>query len=233
MKNLTLLAVAVMTISFQAFSSDFDQIQSIEVYEVNEDNNLVVLNTSNVDDLQGQEVRKPNKGIGNALMVGRELIAFGKEIYKIIEAGKPVVSVGELTPVSILPKNELGVRISSFDLEGWKEPRAKKYRVVAKNGFGYNMISFEFMIMFSYGGSYDGKGAFIADAEISATDVEVSWGYNLAADFKVKSILNQGSKENPVAATVLQISYTMKTVLKETKSTKKFLVNGLGKIRAY
>jgi hypothetical protein len=236
-----LITSLALSISLQAFASpinfnesNMNEINQIEVYEVNEDNNLVELPKGDLSELAAFPRKRPIKaGIGDTIMIGRQLIAFGKEIYKIIEAGKPVVTIGETTPVSVLPKNELGVNISAFDLENWKMPKAKKYRVIAKNGFGSTMISFEFMLIFSYGGSYEGAGAYIAGAEVSATEVQVGWGYNLDANFKVQSIVNQGTKESPVAAAVLQIGYTMKTVLKETKSVKKFMINGNGQVRAY
>ncbi len=236
-----MIASLALSISLQTIASpinlnvsDMNEINQIEVYEVNEDNNLVVLPNADISELDGFVARKPMKGgIGDTIMIGRQLIAFGKEVYKIIEAGKPVVTIGDTTPVSILPKNERGVNISAFDLENWQMPKAKKYKVIAKNGFGSTMIAFEFMVIFSYGGSYDGAGAYIAGAEVSATEVQVGWGYNLDANFKVQSIVNQGTTEDPIAAAVLQISYTMKTVLKETKSTKKFMINGKGQIRAY
>lgn len=236
-----LITSLALSISFQVFAgqvtsfeTDLNEISEVEIYEVNEDHNLVVVPSNDISELEGFIARKPIKGgIGDTIMVGRQLIAFGKEIYEIIEAGKPVVSIGETTPVSVLPKNDLGVNISAFDLENWKMPKTKKYKVVAKNGFGSTMISFEFMLIFSYGGSYQGAGAYITGAEISATEVKVGWGYNLDANFKVQSIVNQGTTSNPIAAAVLQISYTMKTVLKETKSVKKFMINGNGQVRAY
>jgi hypothetical protein len=236
-----LITSLALSISLQAFASpvyfnesNMNEIDHIEVFEVNEDNNLVVLPRGDFSELAAFPRKRPIKGgIGETIMIGRELIAFGKEIYKIIEAGKPVVTIGDTTPVSILPKNELGTSISAFDLENWKMPRVKKYKVVAKNGFGSTMISFEFMLIFSYGGSYEGSGAYIAGAEVSATEVQVGWGYNLDANFKVQSIVNQGTKESPVAAAILQIGYTMKTILKETRSVKKFMVNGNGQVKAY
>ena len=60
------------------------------------------------------------------------------------------------------------------------------------------------MLIYTYGGSYDGKGAYITGAEVVPTDVNVAWGYNLGASMKVKSIFNQGSRENPVAAAILE-----------------------------
>jgi hypothetical protein len=242
MKLLTgLLVTAVLSTTnvyaSDVYSDDYQTISSVEMVEVVEDalgNEIEVkLPNSPLLQTEGHTLRSRNKGVGEVLMVARELIAFGKEVYKIIEAGKPVVTIGDTTPISVLPKNAKGKYIEAFDLENWKMPKSKKYRVVAKNGFGMKTITFDFMLIFTYGGSYDGRGAYITGAEVASTDVSVSWGYSLDADFKVQSIVNQGSKENPVAAAVLQIDYKMSTVLKESRSSKKFMINGLGETRSY
>ena len=219
--------------TIQDLENDFFEIKEVEVFEVAEDNNLVELRNYNSSEIAHYTKIKYRKNIGQTLMVARDLIAFGKEIYKIIEAGKPVVNIGEVTPVSVLPRGENGTQVDTFDLEGWKMPKSKKFKVVAKNGFGMSMVSFEFMLLFTYGGQYNGKGAYLTGAEITATDVQVGWGYNLDANFKVQSMTNQGTRQNPIAAAVLQITYKMKTLVKETQSTKKFMINGNGFIRAY
>lgn len=231
---LTLNAFAV-----DVYSDVYNTIDSVEMVEVHEDvfGNEI---TKKVDAGSlvlpaNVKIASNNKsgGVGQYIMAAREIIAFGKEIYKIIEAGKPVVNVGESVPLSILPKDEKGEMVDAFMLENWKMPKSQKYRVIAKNGFGMNTISFDFMLIYTYGGKYNGKGAYITGAEVSPTKVDVAWGYNLDANMKVKSIFNQGSSESPVAAAVLEINYTIKTVLKESRSSKKFLVNGLGQSRAY
>jgi hypothetical protein len=237
MKLLTgLLVTAVLSTTnvyaLDVYSDEYQTISNVEMVEVIEDalgNELEIkLPSSQLSPANGS-----NKGVGEVLIVARDLIAFGKEVYKIIEAGKPVVTIGDTTPISVLPKNEKGQSIDAFDLENWKMPKSKKFRVVAKNGFGMKTIKFDFMLLFTYGGSYNGKGAYITGAEVSSTDVSVSWGYSLDADFKVQSIVNQGSRDNPIAAAVLQIDYKMSTVLKESRSSKKFMINGLGQVRAY
>ena len=231
------LALGLMFTSLLALASstnpEFNDITNIEVFEVNNDNNLVEVRSSNIEEVAHFYKRSANKDIGKTLIVARDLLAFGKEIYKIIDAGKPVVTIADVEAISVMPKTDKGEDISALDLEFWQVPRSKKFKVVATNGFGFSMISFEFLVIFAYGGSHNGKGKYITGAEISATDVTVGWGYDLDANFKLQSIFNTGSNDDPVAAAILEISYTMKTVIKEARSTKKFLVDGLGQIKAY
>lgn len=236
---LPFIALFSLQTSFAAdvYSDDYNTISSVEMVEVVEDalGNEIELKVPANDFkmMEGSVTQSRTKGLGEVIMATKEIIALGKEIYKIIEAGKPVVNIGDTTPISVLPRNDKGQYIEAFDLENWQMPKARKYKVICKNGFGMKTISFEFMLMYTYGGSYEGKGAYITGAEVSTTDVEVAWGYNLDANFKVQSIVNQGTKENPVAAAVLQIDYKISTVLKDSRSSRKFLINGLGQSQAY
>lgn len=241
LKGLLITAVVSTTNVYaqDVYSDEYQSIESVEMVQVVEDalgNEVEVkLPQATLAPMEGQvsKSHKSNKSVGEVLMTARQLIAFGKEVYKIIEAGKPVVNTGTATPISVLPKSEKGNYIDAFDLENWKMPKSQKFRVVAKNGFGMKTITFEFMLIFTYGGSYEGKGAYITGAEVATTKVDVAWGYTLDADFKVQSIVNQGSTENPVAAAVLQIDYQMSTVLKDSRTSKKFMINGLGQVRGY
>lgn len=242
---LALSLVTSFTLNVKAvdvYSDEYNTIESVEMVEVVEDvfgneitkavNSQDLVLPSNAKIVENKH-NKNGGGVGEYIMVAREIIAFGKEVYKIIEAGKPVVSIGEVVPLSILPKDEKGQMVDAFYLTNWQMPKASKYRVIAKNGFGMETISFEFMLLYTYGGKYDGKGAYITGAEVAPTGVDVAWGYNLDANFKVHSIFNQGTSTNPVAAAVLQIEYTIKTVLKESRSVKKFMINGKGQSQAY
>lgn len=232
------LSFSQVSLATDVYSDEYNTISEVEMVEVVVDalgNEIEKkMPTADLKPMKG-EVLKGNKsgGIGEVIMVTKEIIALGKEIYKIIEAGKPVVNIGDTTPISVLPRDEKGEAIDAFYLENWKMPKARKYKVICKNGFGMKTISFEFMLLFTYGGSYNGKGAYITGAEVASTDVQVAWGYSLDANFKVQSIVNQGTTANPIAAAVLQIDYKIATVLKESRSSKKFMINGLGQSQAY
>jgi hypothetical protein len=238
---ITAMLVTMMSLSVQAvdvYSDEYSTIESVEMVEVIEDvHGDEILKEVDMRDFQipteNYVEQKSGGSVGEYIAIGREIIAFGKEVYAIIEAGKPVVNVGEAVPLSILPRDKNGEMVDAFQLENWKMPAAKKYRVTAKNLYGMQTIKFEFLMIFTYGGQYRGKGAYITGAEVSPTEVEVAWGYNLDASFKVQSISNQGTSTSPVAAAVIQINYTIKTILKESRSAMKFMINGNGQSQAY
>ena len=105
-------------------------------------------------------------------MMTKELIALGKEIYAIVEAGKPVVKL-ESNPVHVLPRTSAGSTIEAIDLQGWSMPKVKRFRYEAKNYLNIKPVVIEFMLIFSYGGNHDGVGKYISGAQIKPTFVDV------------------------------------------------------------
>src|SRR5690606_30053087 len=68
------------------------EIASVEVKEVE-------------TDLNGKDAELvENKNLGAVIMQARELIAFGKEVWKIIEAGRPVSNHQSMQTITVLPK---------------------------------------------------------------------------------------------------------------------------------
>lgn len=168
----------------------------------------------------------------NIIATTRELIALGKEIYEIVEAGRPVVNV-QSDALSILPRDEKGAAVDSFSLYGWSDPVARTYKVSTKNGFGSSPVEFDFMLLYTFGGRLDGRGYYITGAQINAKNLSVGWGYDLNVVVKNSSIINIGTAENPVASGIVTIEYTIKTILKETRNSISFLISGIGKTKVY
>lgn len=223
------------------YSEQFQTIQSVELVEVIEDANgeqieITVMShpISNLSEIfSNKAVPATTASVSGVIMATQKLIALGKEVYKIVEAGKPNVEMVS-EPIHILPKADKdGNAVTAIDLEGWKQPYARKYRVNTKNYLGMQPASFEFIMIFSYGGSLEGNGQYITGAQIKPTGVNVKWGYSLDASFKVQSIMNAGSKQNPVAAAVLEIDYKISTILQEYSASKLFYINGTGAVQAY
>lgn len=228
----TIFTISII-LSFKSFATnsyidEYDSITSLEIIEIRED----PFGNKILKKLNDEKLHK-NSEIGDYLAVGRDLIAFGKELYQIIEAGKPVIQAEDMKPISILPKTHHDTSITAYDLLGWKESQKVKYRVVAKNGWGNSVVSFDFKLDFLYGGQYNGKGHYINEAEIYAENIKASLFFKAFAHVKVKSIINKGTKENPIASLVLELNYSIVGLGKETRSKRKFRIDGLGKIKAY
>lgn len=236
----SLMIQSSSVVAEDVYSEQFQTIQSVELVEIIEHSDgtieeLVISDqkTPQFIDTFGKNHNSVTKvNLGNILMVTKQLIALGKEIYKIVEAGKPVVKI-VTEPVQVLPRNENGAVIEAMNLHDWHAPVVRKYRVSTKNYLGMKPASFEFFLIFSYGGQNNGSGRYITGAQIKPTSVDVKWGYKLDASFKVQSIMNEGSLESPVAGAVLMIDYKISTILQERRGNRTFYINGLGKITAY
>jgi len=169
--------------------------------------------------------------VGEVIMVADQIIALGEKIYKIIEKGRPVVQT-QYSPISVLPKYSNGNSVDAMDMENWSSPKGIKYKVSYKNLYGMNVASIEFLVLMSYGGRYNGKGRYITSAQIIPSNVTAAWGYDVSATMKLNSIQNKGTKASPVAAAVLNFSYTVKTVMKHDENHMTFYMDGNGTLKA-
>lgn len=161
-----------------------------------------------------------------------KLIAVGKKVYTIVASGKPQLSMSS-NPVSIVPMDDNGKMVAPFMLENWEEPRSKKFRVTIENYMGIDVVDFEFMVIFSYGGSFAGSGKYITSAQVKPTYVDVTWGFTFDVNCSLQSIMNRGTKENPVAGALLMLDYRVVTVIQERVVNKTFFIDGLGNLKVH
>ncbi len=176
-------------------------------------------------------VQDPRTEIGDVISIAKDLIAFGKEIYKIIEAGKPVINTN-YAPISVLPlETKYGQEISPMHLSRWKTPKFVKFKVSYKNGYGTEVVSFVYNVNMSYGGQFGGKGAYITNAQVVPEKVNVLWGYTFNAKMSVVGLSNIGTDEDPIAAATLSLYYSVSTVVREDKNNMTLFIAGDGTIQ--
>ncbi|MEC7275279.1 MAG: hypothetical protein VXV96_03080 [Bdellovibrionota bacterium] len=169
------------------------------------------------------------KDLGTWIMNAEKLIAFGTKVWEIIKKGKPVTNINMGQPISVLPETE-DARFAFTQMGGWAAPRARKYRVAYKNGFGMNVISFDYIVYFQYGGNYEGKGQYLTGVTVRAASVAVSWGFEFNASSGLETISNRGSVANPIAGATVKIDYKASSVFREISSSESFHVAGNGEI---
>ena len=179
---------------------------------------------------------RPNRGdgsvvedAGKVIRVARDLVALGEEVYRLIVKGKPNTTVA-YTPISVLPNNGNDLAVNILDTEFWSMPKATKYKVSAKNVYGMEVASFTFNVLFSYGGSYNGKGKYITSAQIIPEAVSSKWGYDVSATMKLSGVQNYGSVEDPIAGAILQVNYTIDSMLSSIDNTISIGISGRGEV---
>ena len=168
----------------------------------------------------------PFEKVGKVIATARELVALGEEVYNLVIKGKPT-NTTSYAPISIIPK-EAGQPVDILDVEGFTLPTARTFEVRYENLFGMDTVVFRYKVIFSYNGSYNGRGSFITGAQIVPVTASTMFGYDFRADMKLGGIQNTGTRENPVAGATLLLEYEVKTVMKADLSVDSFYVNGKG-----
>lgn len=202
--------------SSKSYDEDYFSISEITVTEVEIGDELV----------WASQYKGFEKNLGEIIMAVDKLIALGKKIWAIVEAGKPVVNVNMGTPISVLPKDSSAF----YDMDSWSTPMVRTYRVEYKNGFGSSVISFDYTVNFQHSGKYQGKGSYITGLNVQASNTSVSWGFNFDASSQLISIANMGSSDEPVAGATIRINYAAKSVLRSISTSESFHVDGNGKL---
>lgn len=163
------------------------------------------------------------------------IIAIGKKIWTIIDAGRPVITTSGLVPsISVFPELDTpGKTPGMHQMANWSAPKVVSYRVSYKNYFGGEVVGFTYTVFFQHGGSYKGRGKYITSLKVQASEITASWGFNFDATSELVSIANVGSDEEPVASAILQISYKVKGLLNENRTSQSFYVDGRGAVQAF
>ncbi|MGE4132029.1 MAG: hypothetical protein AB7F86_10365 [Bdellovibrionales bacterium] len=214
-----LFAALVLLPSSKALAGEWDEIRQVEIRPVEDTLFATPVYDNECDGSQAKAW--PSSEIG-----WDEIINIGKEFWQIIEANKPVVHV-ELPVAHAMPR---GLNCWS-ELESWQIPRTQSYEVIYKNGFGIKVVTFRFRLQFTYGGSHAGRGRYLANVSVLASQLDVVWGYTFNANVDVARAVNLGSSHDPLAGLEMNLHWNVKTVLKESENSVHFFVSGNGDVQ--
>lgn len=212
----------------QVSASDkkFNKISSVEVSLISTD----VLNQETSTLLYNKTIPvNPLDVTGKVIEISRNLVALGEDVYKLVIKGKPSNKT-DYTPISVIPKIN-GEPVDLLDTENWKNPIKRTYRISYKNVYGIQVVTFRFSVLFGYGGSYDGKGAYLTGAQIIPEEVNTLFGFDFSATMKLGGIMNQGTRANPVAVAILNLEHTVNSLMVAHTRTDSFMITGRGGFR--
>lgn len=158
----------------------------------------------------------------NALDVALDqIINMGKKVWSVIASNQPVLNI-KFDFANALPK---GVR-SANDLAGFSDLKYKSFVYAGRNGFGIEVFKVQYTVVYQFGGSFEGKGSYIATASVVPQDVSVVWGYDLGMDVQNVSVNNLGTSESPVAGINLMANIKVSTVMKKSEINEVFAIRG-------
>ena len=226
----SLFIAMLLVSSLPSFAQDSDSalvITSVEVHQVANPDFIL-------DDKATVELPKiPTNPVDEIAMYLDGLIAIGKKIWPIVEAGRPVITTNGLIPsLSVLPNIEgNGTKAELYKMAGWSVPKVVSYRVSFKNYFNSEVIGFTYSVFFQYGGSYQGNGKYLTSLKVQASKVYAAWGFDFDAKSELINVANVGSIDNPVASAIIQISYAAKGKLNESRNAQSFYVDGNGTLQ--
>lgn len=166
----------------------------------------------------------------SALDVGSgalDIVGIFIKAWDLIQKNKAVANV-ETKSASALP---LIAGKNWTALTGWKPEKGIKFTLEIENAYGMKTVDLEYQVRLEYGGSYHGKGLYIASARVIPTRVKVLWGYNLDMKANVASILNVGTEKNPVGQIALDVSYSYGTILKTNQAIQSYVFRADGMIQ--
>jgi hypothetical protein len=173
----------------------------------------------------------PTERVGKVISVARDLVALGEDIYRLVIKGKPT-NQSSYAPISVVPRVG-GQAVDILDTENWRAPVKRTYQIAYENLYGVDVVTFKYSVIYSYGGSYDGKGAYLTAVQIIPEHVRTLFGFDFTATMKLGGIINQGTKANPNAGATLLMEYTVSSIMVANNQVDTFFVNGRGGFRKY
>jgi hypothetical protein len=234
--NKRFLALLVLTFSVditRAQNQDYDleskyfTITDVEFREVNEGMfNFSSMNVEvPVEKITDTDPTEPEVG-GKIIGMARDLVALGEDLYTLAIKGKPT-NTTSYAPISVIPKVK-GEPVDLLEMENWSIPTKKTYEVIYRNYFGLEVVNFKYSIIYSYNGTYNGKGAYLTSVQIVPEHVKTLFGFDFSATMKLGGIQNQGKKAYPIAGVTILLQHSVSTIIANSIEVNSFYISGKG-----
>jgi hypothetical protein len=171
-------------------------------------------------------IDEPMDPIDDINIIIDKIVNLGKKVWNVIELGRPVVNI-KTDIATAMPQ---GARCW-MDLARWKNPESKTYKVTFENGFGAEVVSFEYRIVYLYGGEVKGKGKYIGYTTTVPANIRVQFGFNLELASNVPTVYNLGSNSNPVGGLQMDLKWKVSTVMTDNRGASSFTIDGNGNFK--
>lgn len=170
--------------------------------------------------------------IGQVLQTASTAVALGEQVYTLVQHGKPS-NMSEYAPISVVPRDPITKEIvSPFDMEDCSMPKKKAFRASMTTA-GVEVVKFEYMVLYSYGCSYEGTGKYIQTAIIQPISIKTAYGWDFSATMKLSGIMNHGKKADPNVGVLLTLKYTMNSWRTAYEKNDTVHLKGTGELVTY
>lgn len=171
-----------------------------------------------------EEVETAKEIVDEAGKVVDGIINIGKKIWAIIEAGKPVSNIKMEASANALPQ---GIKCWN-ELSSWKAPSVKSFSQSFKNGFGSEVIRFDFDVIYTHGGKLNGVGSYLTNVQVHPKNVSVMWGFKLNAGVEIPSLVNLGTDTDPIAGMQVDVKWEASSYFTHITQSVSIFVQGDG-----
>jgi hypothetical protein len=149
-----------------------------------------------------------------------QIIAVGTQLWQIIKDNAPTTSVNTLSNGAI-PANTLWTEFA-----GWGSATYGPWTWGWTNGFGAQVVDFEWSFDWNCKGNWKGVGQYVQNAGAFPRKIDVGWGYNVAVDGQILQPTNLGSLQAPVAGIQIYVTMKISTALSTQTQGCKMQVQG-------
>lgn len=177
--------------------------------------------------------------VGGVIQAAKDVVALGEAIYALVEHGRPKVTT-DYAPISILPRDPsntatdpaLRYAVDPFDMEGFSLPIEKMITAKVKSPTGGEAVVFQYKVIYSYGGSYNGVGKYLTGINIIPASVKVAHGWTFNSSMKLSGMMNHGTRANPIVGAMITIKYSMSSMTQAFERNDTIYINGDGSLKA-
>lgn len=165
---------------------------------------------------------------GTAFPALDEIVNIALKLWKIVDENRPTVDVKTDFAVA-LPKGVASPR----ELERWQKPEGTVYVLSADNLYGQEVVKIRYQVLRTWGGSFKGKGRYLAGVTVEPLLVQAAWGYKVTMETSAPDagVLNVGTAEDPIAAMTLQLGWSITTPMSAAKGAYDYYIQGDGFFR--
>jgi hypothetical protein len=151
------------------------------------------------------------------------IINIGKKIWTLVDANRAVVNISS-DRANALPQG-----MGNWEaMQEWKTPNSKLFHINYTNFYGMNVVDFTFRLVYTYGGTVNGKGLYLTQIGVLPAELLVRSGYTFNVQASVPSITNAGTLEAPMAAAEVLVNWSLDNYAKHIEGSQSYYVRGDG-----
>ncbi|CAF2634530.1 unnamed protein product [Rotaria sp. Silwood2] len=190
-------------------------------------NKYTLVSTSDTDTIRAAPAPINSAATPSSALMDDATILFNKakSVWAIISKNAATADIHTIHG-NVLPANIN----NPLELQSWSpSPVSRSCSLTIHNRLGLRVLQFDYDLEFLYGGSLNGRGAYLDGITVVPSRTSVAWCYVFNAKVEITSVRNVGTSDNPVAAAHVELKYQLKG-LSRVEGTTSFDVKGDGRV---